>query len=618
MLESLCQLSDPPTPEEADPTFQFFAECSASTKVLDRVPTANPPPLTSLEQDLPFGAMIYPGTLAYERGAFIGNLLYRLKTPASIVQPREIKDVVTIVNFCRTNKMPLTVKNGGHSYAGYCLNKGGIVMDMGAMIHVHINDNSTVATIQGGATWNHVYDKLLGKDKANIIIGGQCPKVGVSGFTLGGGLSPFSRSYGLGIDNVVEMTVVTADGEVVTVNDQETHPERQDLFWALRGGGGGNFGVLVEFKSKVHKLRRPDGKVVCGQLTWYLDKSLHRFGMMMDVFSKLDCPNELTIDAIWRVDKKHGRVGQMTVIYNGGRKECDEALEPLLQFNPDGNDLKEMDWSLWVDIENGFDVKSKVFHHHASFVFDKNALNHWLVDLINKLTQEAYTRFYLTGKGDSHFLWDHIGGRASEYKSTDTPFPWRDGVYVSTMKVKWNNEKDTSEMMDFILKCKRWLQPFTIQKKAAYLNYIDSTVDDWQHAYYGDNYPRLQEVKQKWDPNDFFRFDRSIELPNRTRRIAAIRPIPVSTGSQGVAWLLPTLDPSHFSPWVHGIRPLEHDIAHQTASERTLSLWAEYSMSISDFEGLNDDATKKEILTRIGIARAKRIQQEIEGIGPLK
>ncbi|KAG9100316.1 hypothetical protein FRC07_010422 [Ceratobasidium sp. 392] len=217
----------------------------------------------------------------------------------------------------------------------------------------------------------------------------------------------------------------------------------------------------------------------------------------------------------------------MTVIYNGGKDDCDRTLEPLLQFKPDGNTLNEMPWADWVHIEEGVDVKSKVYHHHSSFVFAKGALDHWLVDRITKLTHEAYRRFHVTNKGKAYFLWDYIGGATTSYQPTDTPFPWRDGVYVSTLKLQWNSEEDTDEMMDFVLKCKLWLEPFAIQKKAAYLNYIGSTIDDWQYAYYSENYACLQEVKQRWDPDDFFRFDRSNELPGRTRRIAAIRPLPV-------------------------------------------------------------------------------------------
>lgn len=177
--------------------------------------------------------------------------------------------------------------------------------------------------------------------QGKIIIGGQCPYVGVSGFTLGGGLSPFTRSYGLGVDNVKEMSVVLANGDLITVTDhEEAGSDKQKLFWALCGGGGGNFGVTVGFKSRLRDLKESDGTVVCGELIWELDVEERRkhFEDMMDIFNNGDYSDALTIDAIWRHEK--GRLlGQMTVIFNGKMADCNAALGQILE-NPYKPDVK--------------------------------------------------------------------------------------------------------------------------------------------------------------------------------------------------------------------------------------------------------------------------------------
>ncbi|KAM0309088.1 hypothetical protein ACHAPQ_012606, partial [Fusarium lateritium] len=135
--------------------------------------------------------------------------------------------------------------NGGHSYMGYCLNEGGIVIDLSLMNTCHIEYDDMLIHMDAGLIWKDVYYKYL-QDKSNIVIGGQCPWVGVSGFTLGAGLSPFSRSYGLGCDNLIEMTIVTWDSKVITVSREDKDPEKRELFWALAGGGGGNLRVTVK------------------------------------------------------------------------------------------------------------------------------------------------------------------------------------------------------------------------------------------------------------------------------------------------------------------------------------------------------------------------------------
>jgi len=436
-------------------------------------------------------------------------------TPAAVAQPRNAEEVSQIVKFARDNGFQFTVKNGGHSFPGYSLNKGGIVLDMSAMKNVQLNKDSTEITIQGGCIWKDVYAKLDG-DKTNIVVGCQNPSVGVSGFILGGGISPFSRSYGLGIDSVTEMTIVTASGDIVTVTDHETDSHKQNLFWALRGAGGGNFGVLVEFKTKVHKLRDASGTVVCGRLSWDLKESDSRFKAMMDTFNAMDCPSELTVDASWR--ENDGRVvGEMTVIYNGGEEECREAIAPILRFSPDSNTIKAMAWSDWVHEEEGFDHTSTIYHHHASFVLPQGSLDRELTECVATLMEESHERFTLTAKGESRFLFDHIGAETARVGAAETAFPWRSGAYVVRLKVQWNEPGSAEEMMEFVQKCKTALKPFSIQKTAAYLNYIDNTVSNWQQSYYGPNYGRLQQVKNQWDPTDVFHFDRSIELPRWSR-----------------------------------------------------------------------------------------------------
>lgn len=437
--------------------------------------------------------------------------------PAAIVEARSVKDVQATVVFAKENKLRLTVKNGGHSYMGYCLNHKGIMLDLSCMKDISIDADKMTIRMQGGLVWKDVYHEFNDKDPSLIAIGGQCPTVGVSGFTLGGGLSPFSRSYGLACDNLLAMTIVTYEGEIVTATLNDQDKKKRDLFWALRGGGGGNFGVTVEMTCKIHKLRDEKGMVFCGYLTWNLPQQRDAFDKMMEVFNKTEFPDELTLDAQWRHGKKKQLTGGMTVFYNGDEPAAQKVLKPLLAFKPAVNGLKAMKWSDWVHRSEGWNPFSQVYHHHASFIFAEGAITQDLNTKISDLVAKGAELLGVTdedGPNDPkcHILWDHIGGATSKVDPKDTAFPWRNGHYVSTVKLQWTKPEQVITVANLIMDCQKTLLPHAIEQKAAYINYIDETAQHWQEAYYNQNYPRLQQVKTDWDPYNFFRNPLSIEL----------------------------------------------------------------------------------------------------------
>ncbi|OTA94372.1 hypothetical protein M434DRAFT_10764 [Hypoxylon sp. CO27-5] len=469
---------------------------------------------TVLKQKLATDQVLEPGTPEYSKAVFIGNLNYRMTMPALVIQARSVKDVENTVYFAWQNRVRLTVKNGGHSYMGYCLNEGGIVLDLSGMKACSIDKTKMTVTIEGGATWKDVYYKF--DDPTLIAIGGQCPGVGVSGFTLGGGISPFSRQYGLGCDNVLEMTMVTYQGNVVTVSKNDHDEKNRDLFWALCGGGGGNFGVMVKMTCKIHKLRDAKGTVVCGHISWNLPQQKGDFEKAVETFNNSKCPEDLTIDMIWSHGKNKQLTGGMTVIYNGGQDAANKAIKYLLDLKPASNNLKPMKWTDWVHTSEGWEPFSQAYHHHASFIFAEGKITRELNTKISDIVAEASRLVGITdqdGPNDPKclFLWDHMGAATSRPDARATPFYWRQGHYASEIKLLWTKPEQGPKMMDFFAKCYKVLGPYAIEQKAAYLNYIDGGVDNWQEAYYGRNYHRLQKVKTEWDPENFFRNLQSVQ-----------------------------------------------------------------------------------------------------------
>ncbi|KAI1070498.1 hypothetical protein LB507_006718 [Fusarium sp. FIESC RH6] len=474
---------------------------------------------STLTQALSEDQILVPGTEAYSKAIFVGNLNYRNINPAVVVKARSVQDVQSAVRFANCNSVKLTVKAGGHSFMAYCLNEGGMVLDMSAMNSCHVNNDVRTIQMDGGILFRDVYDKL--QDNRDVAITGLCGSIGFSGFTLGGGISPLSRSYGLGCDNLLEMTVVTADGEVVTVSKDDQDEKKRDLFWALCGGGGGNFGVTVSMTTKMHKLRDNAGKVVSGELTWNLPQQQQAFDEAMKTFNSGKCPAELTANGVWSHGKNKQLTAGLKVIYNGNMDEAQEALKSILAHEPVENTLKEMNWTDVSESDEGWAADSKVYVHVASFILPEGAITPELTSTVNGLINEAATVVGTTDENERnspkcYFKWLHIGGQTSEIPSTDTAFYWRDGHYVASMKVQWTDPTKRGSILDFIAKCQDQLLPFSIEKKAAYVNYIDGAVSNWEQAYYGENYARLQKVKTEWDSDNFFSNDQSIKPIEKT------------------------------------------------------------------------------------------------------
>jgi len=207
------------------------------------------------------GELILPEDERYREACQVYNGMIH-KEPAAIAYCENVSDVITSVNFARENTVRLAIRGGGHNAAGLGICDDGLVIDLSPMSYTRVDPNSRTVRVGGGATWGDV-------DHATYAFGLATPSgilstTGVGGLTLGGGLGHLSRKFGLTIDNLLEADLVLSDGSFVTASDKEN----QDLFWAIRGGGG-NFGVVTSFKFKLHDVSNIYG----GPMLWELDEA---------------------------------------------------------------------------------------------------------------------------------------------------------------------------------------------------------------------------------------------------------------------------------------------------------------------------------------------------------
>ncbi|KAF8417512.1 hypothetical protein EV426DRAFT_622940 [Tirmania nivea] len=531
-------------------------------------------PIETTEADLrEAGVPIYTaGNREFELSVATPNFLYRYHRPTWVVRPRNDKDVATTVGFANTMGERITVKNGGHSYAGFSNANGGILVDLCNMKAVKIEDNTEedtkVMIMSGGALWGDAYHELAaGKhDDGFIVNGGRCPLVGVSGFLLGGGFGPFSRSVGMGMDQLVEVDVVTAEGEIVTVGENDSPEDNKGkLFWALRGCGGGNYGIVTRLKIRVKKLRDP--WVIAGRLTWNVTKEkLQYFKMLMFEFYTGCWENYLTIDTTWECDLSKSSDSRpfstRFIAYYDGREAAFKneinskmstdasVLAELLYPDPSSRPVDPNEYFKYRQsfkeqlIRRSLAEKSTMFFHETlwaqwseetrrSLPTDRayTLYSSWIIknddgrkiqtitDIISERIQRFRVKF--TGeRGTFGVTWIHVGGEISKKQAKDTPYPWRQGDFCVYILVRWHEKWLVKEMGTFFDECKDKLKQYSIEGKASYVNFPDRCLSNWSEAYYGENLQELKLIHQRWDPNNrhVLRFPQNIGRQDSTLR----------------------------------------------------------------------------------------------------
>lgn len=452
------------------------------------------------------GAVLEPDTPGYAAALDIDNGRVDLR-PACIVQPRSADDVSLALRYARDHDLPLTVKGGGHSAAGYCLNGGGVVLDMALLSDLELDRDNQTLRVGLGARWADVYHVLLRSGTGLIPVGGGCLTVGPGGFLLGGGYSFTSRSYGMGCDNLRSLDLVTPDGVLHHLHDGATDPLDQDLWWACRGGGGGNFGVAVAAELQVHQPNQPT--MLVGDITYPLTAAQDVIGAYNEWTPTL--PNEMAAYGYLGNQPDPAQPGRtipafrITAVYNGPHADGIDRLNPMLKLPSAKVEFYDMALPLWED---------KI--GKSTLVGDRQAYIRSGILPVGAMTDAViaiYQRFMAVAPSpDSFVVWTHGGGAITDITSQDTAFVHREPGFIYELKSIWTNAVVARENIEWAYDFGEALADHFC---GAYANYIDPLLADWPEKYYGSNYARLEEIKRAVDPGGMFAFQQGIGSPFR-------------------------------------------------------------------------------------------------------
>ena len=440
------------------------------------------------------GALHEPGDAAYEDACSLFNTMIR-RRPALVARCAAPDDVVAALAFARGHEMPVAVRAGGHSVAGWSLVDGGLVLDVRGINEVDVDPVRRVARVGGGATWAEVDRATQAHGLATT--GGRVSTTGVAGLTLGGGSGWLERKYGLACDNLIAADLVTADGRLVRASANE-HP---DLLWALRGGGG-NFGVVTALEFQLH----PVGpEVMAGLVVHPAERGRELLRVYRDVMR--DAPDELSLAFGYLTapaeegipEEMHGR--QAVVIagmYAGPVDAGEDALRTVREFGPPAADL----------------FASVPYADFQCSLDDPPGYRNWwtaehLADLPDDAIELIAARSEHIPAGPAQLFIVAWGGAVARSGAESSPLAGRDARFIVHPLFLWEDEADDERMIALGRGYRDDLGPFATG--ATYLNFIGAEGDERLRAgFEAGGRERLAGIKAEWDPDNVFRANHNI------------------------------------------------------------------------------------------------------------
>ena len=443
------------------------------------------------------GSLLQAGDEGWEDALSIWNGMVA-SVPALVVQPISAGDVAAAVVFARDNGLLVSIKGGGHNVAGTAIAEGGLMLDMSRMRELTVDSEAKLAHVGPGCRLQDVDRATQAHGLATVL--GFVSEVGVAGLTLGGGLGYLTRRFGWTVDNLQEVEIVTADGQIRTASREEN----ADLFWALRGGGG-NFGVVTRFTFRLHEV----GPTVFGGLiAWPFERADEILREYRAITS--ESPRELAVfvdllhapPAPFVPEEWHGKkLCAMLVCYSGDLAVTDQVLAPIRSLrDPVVDLLAELPYTR---LQSLLDETEPTGMHY-----------YWKTEYLAELSDgflSALPELYATCPmplGDLGVL--QLGEALEEHDEDDGAVGNRDARYVFGVKGMWEpGETNADGFRQWVRDAWERLRPFSTGR--TYINFQSADEGEERvRASYGDNYDRLMDVKGRYDPENLFRSNRNI------------------------------------------------------------------------------------------------------------
>jgi FAD/FMN-containing dehydrogenase len=433
------------------------------------------------------GPVFLPRTPGYERERLVYDTRFDGIRPDAVVEVLDTRDVQAVVRWANRFGVRVVPRSGGHSYGGYSTTANGVVVDLGRLRGVRVANGR--ATVGAGARLIDVYARLA--RRGLIVPAGSCPSVGIAGLALGGGHGLSGRRFGLTADNLLAATVVTADGRARRV-DADTN---EDLYWACRGGGGGNFGIVTSLTLQAHRSR--------GGSWFFVRFPWSQASEALAAWQRFAPHAPPALTSIFSLGTTGGQgspsvtaVGQ----YYGSESALRRLIRPLSRVS--GASVSTGSASTMGLVRRWAGSSGRATFRAKSDYFDEPLPPRARAIMIDWIER----RQRAPSQGSGALLLDAYGGAINRPSPGATAFVHRDMLFSLQYLTYFGGSGRAANR--WINGVWRALRPYASGQ--AYQNYIDPQLDGWRRAYYGSNLARLREIKRQVDPDFRFRFPQAI------------------------------------------------------------------------------------------------------------
>ena len=445
------------------------------------------------------GDLLAPGDDGYDAARSVWNGMID-RRPLAISRCKSVEDVIASVRFAGLHGLPVSIRGGGHNVAGHAVCDGGLMIDLSPMRGVRVGPGTRSAAVQGGALWADVDAATQAHGLATP--GGLISETGVAGLTLSGGVGWLRSAHGLSIDNLLAVDIVTADGMLTRASPTE----HADLFWAIRGGGG-NFGVVVNFEFKLH----PVGPTVmfaapiyplsagAGPIKFWRDFLADKSDVVGSLceFSTVAESGDYP-QAFWGT-----RCYTLAAVYAGDAADGERLLQPLRELGPMVTDFSGQ--MPYCDVQKLFDPL------YPAGEFRCYWKSHLLSQLTNEAIDEAIENAAASPSDKSiSSLWN-FGGATAAISAEATAFGDRSFGWMYSLDSVWRDAANDEAVMDWTRSAWNRARRHSHEGR-LYLNFAgqDADSDELTRSAFGKHYGRLAQVKKRYDPSNMFRFNQNI------------------------------------------------------------------------------------------------------------
>lgn len=427
--------------------------------------------------------VVYPWNTEYNTLRINVNRRFNV-FPLIIVICMKKKDVIAALLFAKKYGLKISLRSGSHCFENFSID-GEIIIDQSHRKKFKLLQGASLVKVQAGVLLGPLAEALY-REKRMIVLG-SAPNNAAVGFSLGGGIGQFTRIHGTSSDNLVAATILLGSGEIIKVHQKKN----SDLFWALRGAGNGNFGIVLDVTIKTHFIN----KVYSFNIKYPFDKLKEALSLWISWIA--ENPKDLTSDFILHAGRSHPHING---IYLGKQKKLLKRLAILLSIP--GAELEKLEKESYLEtVREGAGIG-----RWLPFFKFKNA---FLSRPLTPSELETIEEFMAKDDFNSYFVINNLGGKYQEIPSDETAFAHREKLGWFHLNAQWEEQSQATEKLQWVTNFFDQLFPPTSEYQ-VYQNAPDLKITEALERYYVENLPRLKEIKKKYDPENLFRYPQSL------------------------------------------------------------------------------------------------------------